>query len=274
MYKRQGFKGEKIVLNILKRKSLTGCIEYKGKEYKGLHEPIIPLERWEEAQRELENRSVNRADSEHLLSGLLYCGECGSRMRYQKWNKYGDCKIVCYSTQKSTRESKPYLVKSDSCSQERFWASDVEDAVAEALFEMSYLANTEDTKAPVYIDPFEAIEKELKGIKSKLSKLLDLEDDFDDDILREKIQTLSSRKRELERQLSDEQTRQSLQKRVDHVKDTLRTLKETWPSMTPLMRQSTCRDLIEKVIIDKEKGISIKLKLHSFLMKKEEVGTI
>ena len=134
-------------------------------------------------------------------------------MRYQKWNKYGDCKIVCYSTQKSTRESKPYLVKSDSCSQERFWASDVEDAVAEALFEMSYLANTEDTKAPVYIDPFEAIEKELKAVKSKLSKLLDLEDDFDDDILREKIQTLSSRKRELERQLSDEQTRQSLQKR-------------------------------------------------------------
>ena len=271
---RLGFKGEKIVLNILKRKSLTGCIEYKGKEYKGLHEPIIPLERWEEAQRELENRSVNRADSEHLLSGLLYCGECGSRMRYQKWNKYGDCKIVCYSTQKSTRESKPYLVKSDSCSQERFWASDVEDAVAEALFEMSYLANTEDTKAPVYIDPFEAIEKELKSVKSKLSKLLDLEDDFDDDILREKIQTLSSRKRELERQLSDEQARQSIQKRVDHVKDTLRTLKETWPSMTPLMRQSTCRDLIEKVIIDKEKGISIKLKLHSFLMKKEEIGTI
>ena len=37
---------------------------------------------------------------------------------------------------------------------------------------------------------------------------------------------------------------------------------------------STCRDLIEKVIIDKEKGISINLKLHSFLMKKEEVGTI
>ena len=165
-------------------------------------------------------------------------------------------------------------MKSDSCSQERFWASDVEDAVAEALFEMSYLANTEDTKAPVYIDPFEAIEKELKAVKSKLSKLLDLEDDFDDDILREKIQTLSSRKRELERQLSDEQTRQSIQKRVDHVKDTLRTLKETWPSMTPLMRQSTCRDLIEKVIIDKEKGISINLKLHSFLMKKEEVGTI
>ena len=109
---------------------------------------------------------------------------------------------------------------------------------------------------------------------TKGAKLLDLEDDFDDDILREKIQTLSIRKRELERQLSDEQTRQSLQKRVDHVKDTLRTLKETWPSMTPLMRQSTCRDLIEKVIIDKEKGISIKLKLHSFLMKKEEVGTI
>lgn len=268
---RLGFKGEKIVLNILKRKSLTGCIEYKGKEYKGLHQPIIPLERWEEAQVELENRSVNRSDSAHLLTGLLFCGQCGARMRYQKWNKHGECKIVCYSTQKSTRESKPYLVKSDHCTQERFWASDVEDAVAEALFEMRYLGNAEDRKSPIFLDPFGAIERELKSIKAKISRLLDLEDDFDDDVLREKLQALSARKRELQRQLQDEQAKQSLQKRVEHAQETLRTLKETWPAMTPAMRQSTCRDLIEKVVIDKDKGIRIHLKLQSFLMKKEEI---
>lgn len=36
-----GFKGEPIVKGILKRKSNIGLIEYKGKVYKGRHEPII-----------------------------------------------------------------------------------------------------------------------------------------------------------------------------------------------------------------------------------------
>lgn len=258
---RLGFKGEKIVINILKRKSLTGCIEYKGKEYKGLHDPIIPLERWEEAQFEFEKRSVHRSDSEHLLSGLLICGECGSKMRYQKWNKHGDCKIVCYSTQKSTRESKPYLVKNGECTQERFWASDVEESVIQTLFSLEYLVKESTQKSPAFIDPVESIERELKSVKTKLSKLFDLEDDFDDDILREKIQTLSARKRELERQLKDETSVSAMQKKLSHTKKLLNNLKDAWPQMTPAEQQSTCRELIDKVIITKESGIELKLKL-------------
>ena len=36
-----GFKGERIVTQILKRKSNIGYIAYNGKTYKGLHEPIV-----------------------------------------------------------------------------------------------------------------------------------------------------------------------------------------------------------------------------------------
>ena len=97
---RLGFKGDRIVTQILKRKSLTGCIIYNDEEYEGEHEAIIPLKRWQEAQDELEKRSVHRSESNYLLSGLLVCGECGAKMRYQKWNKSGDCKVVCYSKQK------------------------------------------------------------------------------------------------------------------------------------------------------------------------------
>ena len=71
---RLGFKGDTIVIQILKRKSLTGCIVYKGVEYPGQHEPIISLERWEEAQEEFESRSVVRKESNYLLTGLLVCG--------------------------------------------------------------------------------------------------------------------------------------------------------------------------------------------------------
>ena len=87
-----------------------------------MHEPIITLERWEEAQEEIKRRSVIRGDAHYMLSGLLYCAECGAKMRYQKWNpKTGECKIVCYSQQKS----KKYLVKDENCDNSKYWQSDI-----------------------------------------------------------------------------------------------------------------------------------------------------
>ena len=264
---RLGFKGEKIVMNILRRKSLTGCIEYKGKEYQGLHEPIISLELWEEAQDEIASRSIHRTDSEYLLSGLLQCGECGARMRYQKWNKYGDCKIVCYSTQKSTKESKPYLVKDSECEQERFWASDVEDAVVQELFRMKYLGfDTVNANKP-HFNPMEAIMKELKAEKTKLGRLYDFDDeDEDDEVLRDKIRTTKAKIKELERQLSDEQQKASISKRVGKAKKLILNLQDQWPTMTQQERQNACQDLIEKIVIYKDCSLDIQLKLRKYLV--------
>lgn len=264
---RLGLKGEKIVMNILKRKSLTGCIEYKGKEYPGIHEPIIPLELWEQAQDEIANRSNHRTDSEYLLSGLLFCGECGARMRYQKWNKNGDCKIVCYSTQKSTRESKPYLVRSDCCEQEKFWASDIEAAVVQQLFTLSYICRS-DTSARPPVNPLETITKELKSVNAKLSRLYDLDDDDEDDVLMQKIQDLRSRKRELERQINDESARMVLEKKVERTRNILRTLEGQWPNMTNQERQSICQELIEKIVIYKDCSLDIRIKLGKYFENK------
>lgn len=262
---RLGFKGDKIIMNILRRKSLTGCIEYKGKEYQGLHEPIISLDLWEDAQDEIASRSIHRSDSDYLLSGLLQCGECGAKMRYQKWNKYGECKIVCYSTQKSTHESKPYLVKDEGCTQERFWASDIEDAVVQQLFQMSFLGN--DDRSTPHFNPMEALMRELKAEKAKLSKLYDFEDEDDeDDVLLDKIRTVKARIKELERQLSDEQKKSSISKKVAKSKKLISTLKDQWPNMTAQERQNACQELIEKIVIYKDCTIDIQLKLRSYLV--------
>ncbi len=263
---RLGFKGEKIVMNILRRKSLTGCIEYKGKEYQGLHDAIISLDKWEEAQDEIATRSVHRTDSEHLLSGLLQCGECGSRMRYQKWNKQGDCKIVCYSTQKSTKESKPYLVKDESCGQERFWASDVEEAVVETLFQMSYLASQQPSSSKPHFNPMEAIMRELKAEKMKLGRLYDFDDEDEDDVLKDKILATKARIKELERQLRDEQQKATITKKVEKAKNIIRNLKEQWPNMTAQERQNVCQELIEKIVVYKDCSIDVRLKLRSYLV--------
>jgi len=264
---RLGFKGEKIVMNILRRKSLTGCIEYKGKEYKGLHEPIISLELWEDTQDEITNRGIHRTDSEYLLSGLLQCGECGARMRYQKWNKHGDCKIICYSTQKSTHESKPYLVKDEGCDQERFWASDVEDAVVKILLSFTYLGNKNAETLEPRINPVEVMSAELRKINTKLARLYNLDDEEEsDDVLLQKIQELRSKKRELELQIREEVDNASISRRVNKLRSHFRNLDAQWPNLTQAERQAVCRELIDRVIIYKDCSIDVKLKLSNYLL--------
>lgn len=260
---RLGFKGDKQIRDILTRKSLTGSIIHLGQEYKGRHEAIISLERWQEAQDELEKRSVHRAESNYLLSGLLVCGQCSAKMRYQKWNKHGECKLVCYSKQKS----KPNLVKTDDCDSEYFWASDVEEAVIAELFRMTYLGNEDKKKLATYIDPTEALEREWKEAKRKLSRLYDLDDD-DDEVLLEKIQALRSRIKQLQHQINSEEEKKKIMRKVEKAKSIFRSLESTWPHMTDKERQSVCQELIDRVVIHKDGVIDVHLKLRSYLVNK------
>ena len=189
------------------------------------------------------------------------CGECGAKIRYQKWNKNGDCKLVCYSTQKS----KPSLVKSDSCESERYWASDIEQAVIAELFRMTYLGDDDARLSESYIDPTEALAKELKEAKRKLSRLYDL-DDGDDEILLEKIQMLRNRIRHLQFQITSEDEKKRIARRVAKAKSILRTLESSWPQMSDKERQSVCQDLIDRVVIYKNGIVDVYLKLRSYLI--------
>ena len=261
-----GFKGERIVTRILKRKSLTGCIIYKGEEYRGEHQPIISLERWKEAQEELEKRSVYRGDSNYLLSGLIYCGVCDARYRYQKWDKKtGECKLVCYSRQKS----KTYLVKDENCDNERYWASDVEQAVINQLFSFEYLGHEDRCKELPYLDPRESLLNQIKQAKKQLNRLYELfEDDaIEEDVLKERINKKRTRIAELEELLSDAEKQSEIDKKVYRAKGILRTLKSTWDAMNQEERQTVCRELIERVTIHKNNEITVQLKLGNYCVK-------
>ena len=125
-----GLKYDRLAIQILKRKSNYGIIEYNGEEYQGRHEPIISKETYDIAMNEMLRRSIsNVTTSENLLTGLVYCGKCGAKMRYQKWGKKGT-KFVCYSQQKS----KQYLIKDPNCNQEKPWADEIEAFVIKTLF--------------------------------------------------------------------------------------------------------------------------------------------
>lgn len=135
-----GLKYEHLVRQILDRESNTGIIVYKGERYPGRHEPLIDRETWLRAQRRLHRPNRPRAaDGGKLLTGLLVCGHCGAKMRYQKWGKAGD-RLVCYSRDKS----KPHLVHDADCPNRGVMAREVEEVVQRDL---ARLAAQPDTPA-------------------------------------------------------------------------------------------------------------------------------
>ncbi len=262
------FSGDQAIRQILMRKSLTGCIIFNGEEYEGNHEAIISLDTWQEAQEELQRRSVNRTASNYLLSGLVYCGECGAKMRYQKWGDKGH-KLVCYSSQES---SNARFGKADSCDSERFWCKDVEQAVIDELFRLKYLGQPDTRKTENSIDNIAVLQKELAAARKRLSRLYDFEDeDETDDVLSEKILDARQRVRNIEAQIREEERYSTIERKKQKIKGILRTLQSTWPEMNDVQRQSTCQQLIDRVIIYKDGSIDVKLQLRKYLKDTENI---
>ena len=74
------------VSHILRNPVYIGKIAYKDKVFEGKHEPIVPLDLWQDVQKVIEVNAPRRAGSRkrtkhtYLLEGLLKCGWCDSYM--------------------------------------------------------------------------------------------------------------------------------------------------------------------------------------------------
>ncbi|MCL2577551.1 MAG: recombinase family protein [Defluviitaleaceae bacterium] len=240
-----GLKYDKLAYQILSRKSNAGYITYNGEEYLGNHEPIISLETYECAMRYMNERSVKRvSESGYLFTGLLYCGKCGAKMRYQKWGKH-DCKIVCYSQDKS----KPHIVKDPNCDNAKLWASDIEDVVLKDLFNYSFEQRKIDTPQISNMSLLEVLHDQYGSVAQKLKRLYNLYAESDDEILN---QTISETKKELKHiqvQIENETEKSKNQNNFINLKKTLSTLSETWEYMTSKEKKLLVNDCINKITI-------------------------
>lgn len=242
-----GLSYERLASQIIKRKSNTGVIVYNGEEYKGRHQPLVSEETYNKAMLMMQERSSARCTvfPDHLLSGLVYCGVCGAKMRYQKWGKAGT-KLVCYSQQKSKR----YLIRDENCDNIKPWADDVEAAVLDAVF-----ARVSD---PAPVDEgttdrtMSDILKEQKSqAERKLRRLYDLYSDNPNDILLASITDLTDQIKDIEHKLDIEQKRSAVTERAHNVQIKLEEIESCWPYMTPTEKQSVLRELINKISVEK-----------------------
>lgn len=237
-----GLKYERLAVQILKRKSNAGYIVYNGKEYKGRHEPIISEETYNEAMALMEERSKKRlTDSEYLLSGIVYCGVCGAKMRYQKWGKSG-AKLCCYSKDKN----KPYLVKDPDCDNENVWASEVEDAVVGDILELSYKI---EKGALPEADITGALSAKKLQCEKKLKRLYSLYAADGDEVLKSAIAEVKKELEKAEAALSDEKKKEAEAKKREGKRKKLETLKDTWEFMTEKEKRNIVRSLVSKVTV-------------------------
>lgn len=234
-----GFKGERIVIQILKRKSNIGIIEYNGEEYNGLHEPIVDEKTFYQVQEMMKKRHTNsHVSNGFILSGLCWCGVCGARMRYQKWtNKYH--KIICYSQQKT----KEYMIKNPNCDNLRPKAYEIEEQVEECFKNFAARVERGEQKT----SNVDAIENSIKKSNNKIKKYYSLYAENESENLFELIQEEEKRVKDLKKKLEAEKEKEH--KSDGEMLKEIKKVSDVWDSLTSKEKNAAFKKCIEKIVI-------------------------
>lgn len=230
-------KYEKLVVQILKRKTNIGVINYKGEEYEGRHEAIVDREIFDRSEDEFKRRARGmKSESRHLLSGLVYCGLCGARMRYQKWGKKG-YKLVCYSQQKS----KPYLVHDPECKNEKVWADEVEDELLKDIFSLSLEKEIKSEKVI-------KTQSQTVRLEKKLKRLYELWSDGNNallDVIKDTEKKLERSKKADEERLLNEANKE---KKVTAISE-IENVRDLWDTLDFSEKRHLVRTVVDKILV-------------------------
>lgn len=235
-----GFKGDRIVSNILRRKSNIGLIEYKGKVYKGLHEPIVDKKTFYDAQKMIERRSTNsHVANNHILTGLCFCGVCGARMRYHKWD--GNHRLICYSQIKG----KEHMRKSDNCDNKVVVAKNIEAEVVDCFGK--FAVNVENTEKK-WIDKTDTLDKTIKAAKAKVKKMYETYFQRQSESLMEMIVAEEAKIERLESELREQKESRDEKPTEEYVKH-IKNVSDAWDFLNEKEKNKVLKECVERVVI-------------------------
>ncbi|MDE6434765.1 MAG: recombinase family protein [Lachnospiraceae bacterium] len=240
-----GFNSERIVMQVLQRKSNIGLIEYNREVYQGKHEPIVSEEIFYKAQEcMLRRRSNSYVSDKNILTGLCYCGRCGAKMRYQKWGAYH--KIICYS-QGSYGNGKECLIKDPDCDNKKINATIVESYVERCFKQIAVNVN-ERKKNQESKRAF--LEDSVKKCNTKIKKLYAVYAENDSDNLLEVIKEQEERLKELKAELQSEIKKESEDNSIDL--EEIKRGAHVWDTLTKSEKNKVLKQCIDRVVIDGE----------------------
>lgn len=165
-------------------------------EYKGQHEPIIDVETFERVQSLLEERKTGGKvpTGKHLLTGFIYCGHCGSRVR----SCSSVTKKMKYSYYRCGRIDSGQLDKLDhKCELKPKKENEIDEIVKNEILKLKL----KDIKVKSETQIIPDNSKEIEKIDKQVKRLIDLYAICGDDVeeLSKKLKDLKAKKKALEK---------------------------------------------------------------------------
>ena len=230
------------IQGILSAKTNLGKIPYKGELYDGRHEAVITEEEYEQLQQIERERSRNQHASHYLLSGKIYCGNCGAKYRYQKWGQ----RIICYCY--SQQKSKPKLIKDPNCNNIRLDSFEIEDAFLEQLFAMSL--NEELFRQTFNLSKLN-LKDELNARVEKTQKRIDnliqlLSENLANEDVKKELEKLVKEKAETIKQIEEIAVQEKDVKTFEQIKN----LSKVWKDLEFQEKRNLIEQLLDKIIVD------------------------
>nr|DAX01572.1 MAG TPA: integrase serine recombinase [Bacteriophage sp.] len=241
-----GFKSEMVVRSLLISPVNIGYILYKGKIYKGKHEPIFEIDKFNLAQEVRKNRRKKKTTcinkEPNLLTGLCYCGVCGCSMRYQKWT-HGKHKIYCCSRDKSMS----YLPNYDAnCDNTLEWAVDIEKQVEEEIIKISL--NLSSEKPVAKQSKIEILQSQIKKEENRRKRFFNLYADGNDDVLLS-IKEINNTIKSLKEQLETERSNTNLNRKKSVTYKNIKKIADVWDSIDKKDKNIILKSIIDKIVI-------------------------
>lgn len=241
-----GFKSEMVVRSLLTSPVNIGYIPYKGKIYKGKHEPIFDLDKFNLAQEVRKNRRKKKTTcinkEPNLLTGLCYCGVCGCSMRYQKWT-HGKHKIYCMSRNKSMSYLPNYNA---NCNNSLEWAVDIEKQVEEEIMKISL--NLSSEKPVAKQSKIEILQSQIKKEENRRKRFFNLYADGNDDALLS-IKEINNTIKSLKEQLETEMSNSDLNRKKSVTYKNIKKIADVWNSIDKKDKNTILKSIIDKIII-------------------------
>lgn len=247
---------------------------------KNHHEPIIPRERFEAVQSELERRKPSQSTvkafaNRYALSGKIVCGECSAGfVRRQKKRKDGtmNVKWVCAESQKNGSKHKEKDGTAVGCTTNSINDRDIKEilqtVVADAMLSRTNIINTllrtveSVVKSVSDNDNTVHFQTEIAKCEDKKKKLLDmcLNGYIEAEAYREACDDLSSQIADFEQKLINEQSNQQRladkERNIVDIKEYVNAIStgEEW-------NDAFYRNIVDRIVVYKGRKMDIHLKL-------------
>lgn len=189
-----------LVRTVLTNKIYIGIIKFKGQEYKGQHEPIIDDDTFYKVQELISKKQSKEIPfkAKTLLSGLIYCKQCGAKYHGEHGN------YSCYSRTKG--DSKRVI--DPNCKNKKFRIDELDNIVIDYLRNIDF----ENIKTNNVKNNADTIQLRINEIDNQIQRMIDLYQigSISIDSIKQRTEKLNKEKEMLQQKLQGQLVKHSL----------------------------------------------------------------